>query len=273
MLEADMATKNRGSGMRADADRKVLRGALPLPASEPHGSTRSAWLTEHIRQELLDGKYPLGGRLNEVHLSQQLDVSRTPIRAALHILAGEGLLRYHANKGFLVREFPFSEIVVAYEMRALAEGLAARLAAECGLSDEARHTLEQTLAEGDAVLSRRMSREAQRAAYAALNERFHSTIHAVARSELLHDVIRDCQRMPQAAARNVMAFELADVRERHKAHHQIYVAILGREGRDAETLMRAHVLSVKSSIIRSLAKRDWGTTSQRADGTNGAGVR
>ncbi len=245
--------------MPAEADRKRLQRASQSPAPEPQGSTRSAWLTEHLRQALLDGKFPLGSRLNEVHLSHQLDVSRTPVRAALHVLAGEGLLRYHANKGFVVRDLPLSEVVVAYEMRALAEGLAARLAAERGLSDESRRTLEQALAEGDAILSRRLNREVQRAAYANLNESFHSTIHAAAQSDLLNDVVRACQRMPQAAAHNVMAFELADVRERHKAHHQIYLAVLGREGQQAEMLMRAHVLSVKSSIVRSLARRDGST--------------
>jgi len=242
--------------MPARVDRKTPRRVSPPPASEPQGSTQSAWLTEHLRQTLLDGRYAPGSRLNEVHLSQQLEVSRTPVRAALHVLAGEGLVRYHANKGFVVRAFPLSEVVVAYEMRALAEGLAARLAAERGLSDESRRTLEQSLAEGDAVLSRRLGREAQRAAYASLNEAFHSTIRAAATSDLLSDVVRACQRMPQAAAHNVMAFELPDVRERHKAHHQIYVAILGREAQQAEMLMRAHVLSVKMSIVRTLARRD-----------------
>jgi GntR family transcriptional regulator of vanillate catabolism len=258
MLEGvvDVARKDSGRGMPAELVRKrARRDASPPPAPEPQSSTRSAWLTEHLRQALLDGKYPLGSRLNEVHLSQQLEVSRTPVRAALHVLAGEGLLRYHANKGFVVRDFPLSEVVIAYEMRALAEGLAARIAAERGLTDEFRQILEQSLADGDAVLSRRLNRAAQRAAYAKLNEAFHSTIHAAARSDLLTDVVHACQRMPQAAAHNVMAFELTDVRERHDAHHRIYEAILGREARQAETLMRDHVLSVKASIVRSLARR------------------
>ena len=131
------------AGMPARVDRKAPRRVSP-PASEPQGSTQSAWLTEHLRQTLLDGRYAPGSRLNEVHLSQQLEVSRTPVRAALHVLAGEGLVRYHANKGFVVRAFPLSEVVVAYEMRALAEGLAARLAAERGLSDPSRPTREST---------------------------------------------------------------------------------------------------------------------------------
>lgn len=233
-----------------------MRASVPRKRSSRLLSpTRSAWLVEHLRQSLLDGKYPLGSRLNEVHLSQQLQVSRTPIRAALHMLAGEGLLRHKANKGFTVREFPLSEIVDAYELRALAEGLAARFAAERGLSDESRQSLQRALADGDLALMRRSNRETQRTAYARINQLFHSTIHEAARSDLVTDVIRLCQRMPQASAHNVMAFDLADVRERHQAHHRIYDSILSREPRKAEELMREHVLSVKTSMVRAIARK------------------
>src|SRR3984957_17804271 len=121
-------------------------GEAMLPA------TRSAWLVEHLRQALLDGRYPSGSRLNEVHLSQELDVSRTPVRAALQTLAGEGLLHHQPNKGFTVREFQLTELVEAYDMRALAEGLAARFSAERGLSDEARRTIDIALSGGDRAL-------------------------------------------------------------------------------------------------------------------------
>ena len=47
-----------------------------------------------------------------------------------------------------------------------------------------------------------------------------------------------------------MAFELDDVRNRQNSHHRIYEAILGREPREAERLMRQHVLAVKVSMIR-----------------------
>ncbi|HEY8651384.1 MAG TPA: GntR family transcriptional regulator, partial [Chthoniobacterales bacterium] len=198
--------------------------------------------------------FELGSRLNEVRLSEELKVSRTPIRAALQMLAGEGLLRHTPNKGFTVREFPVSEIIDAYEMRALAEGLAARLAAERGLGDDVRQALERSLAEGDAVLAKRAGTEGQRAAYAAVNKAFHTSIFEAAGSDLVQEVVRLCQRMPQASAHNVMAFELDDVRKRHEAHHRIYEAILGREPKEAEDQMRQHVLSVKISMIRSIRR-------------------
>lgn len=235
--------------------KRVSRVLVAAPTPDPAFRTRSAWLVEHLRQGLLDGRYPFGRRLNEVHLSKELQVSRTPIRAALQMLAGEGLLRHTPNKGFIVREFPLSEIVDAYELRALAEGLTARLAAERGLTDELRRSLERALVDGDRALARRSDVEVQRAAYARINQLFHSATHEAARSDLLKDVVRLCQRVPQAAAYNVIAFDLADVRERHRAHHQIYDAILSREPHKAEDLMRQHVLAVKISMVRSIARR------------------
>jgi GntR family transcriptional regulator of vanillate catabolism len=222
----------------------------------PSNPTRSAWILEQLRQALLDGRYPLGSRMNEVRLSHDLGVSRTPIRAAMQMLAGEGLLHYRPNKGFTVREFSVSDIVDAFEMRALAEGLAARLAAEKGLSDALRAKLERSLADGDAALADKADPEARRAAYARINKTFHSAVHAAAGSSLVEDVVRLCQRMPQASAHNVMAFNLADVLERHRAHHEIYDAILGREPAEAESLMRRHVLWVKKSVVRAFARHN-----------------
>lgn len=241
--------------MQAGRRRKRLSQMAETSTSDPASPTRSARLVEHLRQGVLDGKFPLGRRLNEVHLSRELQVSRTPIRAALQMLAGEGLLRHTPNKGFTVREFPLSEIVDAYELRALAEGLAAKLAAERGLTDDMCQVLERALADGDRALARRSNTEMQRAAYARINELIHSTIHEAARSDLVKEVVRLCQRVPQAAAHNVVAFDLTDVRNRHRAHHEIYDAILSREPHKAEALMRQHVLAVKISMVRSIAKR------------------
>src|SRR6201986_5339938 len=70
------------------------------------------------REAVLGGRVSAGERLNEVQLSKTLSVSRTPVRAAVQALAGEGLLDYAPNRGFTVREFPLPAIVDAYDIRA-----------------------------------------------------------------------------------------------------------------------------------------------------------
>ena len=119
------------------------------------------------------------------------------------------------------------------------------------MSAAAQINLEDTLAQGDSLLRTEESASGARPAYARVNEDFHTTIHEAAGTPLVLDVIRLCQRVPQSSTHNVVAFELEDVRTRHEAHHRIFEAIVMREPRQAETLMRQHVLSVKGSLVRA----------------------
>ncbi|HET6305981.1 MAG TPA: GntR family transcriptional regulator [Rhodopila sp.] len=235
-----------------DRDETMAGEVAEQVAGQP--ATRAGVVIERIRQAILQGDFAPMARLNEVQLSRLLGVSRTPVRAALQTLAGEGLLHYVANRGFIVKPVPLPEIVDAYEMRALAEGLVARLAAERGLPEALRETIEAALARGDAALWGDVDTETQWAVYAEVNEAFHHAIHQAAGSQLALDVIRLCQRVPQASSHNIMAFRLDDVRRRHQAHHEIYDAILCREPLKAEGLMRAHVAYVKASVVRSLSR-------------------
>lgn len=237
-----------------DAETLARPGAEDGGGESPH-PTRAAWLVEHLRQALLDGAFAPGTRLNEVHLSRGLNVSRTPVRAALQMLAGEGLLTHQPNRGFTVRAVSLSDIIEAYEMRALAEGLASRLAAEQGLTPAARRILKRALDDGDRALEEKSASEDRRAAYARANDSFHRAILEAGGSRLVEDVVRLCQRIPQASAHNVVAFDLADVRARHEGHHAIFAALVAGDAPAAERLMRAHVTSVELSMIRVMSRR------------------
>jgi GntR family transcriptional regulator, vanillate catabolism transcriptional regulator len=230
--------------------------SMAINASTPRSiSTQSRLLAEHLRQSLLDGVFAAGSRLNEVHLARTLSVSRTPLRAALQTLAGEGLLHHTPNRGFTVPEQSLGAIIDAFEMRALTEGLAARLAAERGITEDLRHRLEAALVAGDAALSPETDDGERRLRYAEANEAFHGAIHEAAQSPLIRDVLRMCQRVPQASAHNIVAFDIADMKQRHAAHRRIYEAIICREPREAEQQMRQHVLAVKVSMARWYAQR------------------
>ena len=214
--------------------------------------TRAATVVEALRRAILSGELAPGERVQEVPLTERLGVSRTPVRAALQKLASEGLLDYAPNRGYTVRDFPVGEIVNAYEVRAVLEGLAARLAAERGLDTTHRAALEESLSEGDRLLAGGLS-EVDRSTYGAINAAFHETIQAAAGSRMLGEMVTLCQHVPVSSPRNVVAFETRDVRRRHDDHHRIYEAMIGREPWRAEMLMRDHVASVKSSLMRSLS--------------------
>jgi GntR family transcriptional regulator of vanillate catabolism len=226
------------------------------PASGSRAGNRALSVMDLIREAILGGAVRAGERLNEVQLSRTLAVSRTPVRAALQALAGEGLLDYAPNRGFTVREFPLDAIVDAYDIRAALEGVAARFAAERGLGAEEKALIERSLAAGDRLLERGSFEAGDRTIYRGINGDFHDTLLAAARNRMLGEMIRICHHVPVSSSRNIVAFEYHDVRRRHDDHHRIYEAIVAREPWRAEMLMREHVSSIKASLIRSMSERN-----------------
>jgi GntR family transcriptional regulator, vanillate catabolism transcriptional regulator len=233
------------------------RAAQPIP--EPSGGSRAGnralSVMDQIRESILGGLVVTGERLNEVRLSRTLAVSRTPVRAALQALAGEGLLDYAPNRGFTVRTFPLDAVVDAYDIRASLEGVVARFAAERGLSPEEQAVIERSLDAGDKLLERGSFEAGDLTTYRGINGDFHDTLLAAARNRMLGEMIRICHHVPMSSSRNIVAFEPRDVRRRHDDHHRIYEAIMAREPWRAEMLMREHVSSVKTSLIKALAER------------------
>jgi GntR family transcriptional regulator of vanillate catabolism len=226
------------------------------PSSRMRAGNRALSVMDQIRESILDGSVVTGERLNEVRLSRTLAVSRTPVRAALQALAGEGLLDYEPNRGFTVREFPLDAIVDAYEIRASLEGVAARFAAERGLSPKEKAVVERSLVAGDRLLERGSFEAGDLTIYRGINGDFHDTLLAAARNRMLGEMIRICHHVPVSSSRNIVAFEHRDVRRRHDDHHRIYEAIMAQEPWRAEMLMREHVSSVKASMIRALTGRN-----------------
>ncbi|CAN5410494.1 GntR family transcriptional regulator [soil metagenome] len=236
----------------------------PEPAGGVRAGNRSLSVMDQIREAILDGSVSAGERINEVRFSRTLDVSRTPVRAALQALAGEGLLDYAPNRGFTVREFPLDAIVDAYEIRAALEGVAARFAAERGLSPDERAVIERSLVAGDRLLAGGEFAPGDLVIYRGINGDFHDTLLSAARNRMLAEMIRICHHVPMSSSRNIVAFEHRDVRRRHDDHHRIFEAITARESHRAEMLMREHVSSVKTSLVKSLT--------ERGDGDDGVSV-
>jgi GntR family transcriptional regulator of vanillate catabolism len=230
------------------------RSQRPTPLPEDETVTRSVSITDKLRAAILAGEFRPGERMFEVNLSARLKVSRTPIREALKALAGEGLLDYTPNRGYYIREYSVEDIVQAYEIRAVLEGLAAKRAAQLGMSPEGRAIVEAALRDGETLLNKSRFSPNDRNVYGAINAAIHGAIHTAGQSRMLRDMLRQSQQIAPVAHRNVIAFEQRDVRRRHDDHHRIYEAILCRDGGRAELLMRDHVESIKISLLRAISR-------------------
>lgn len=219
-----------------------------------HGS-RSMRVADELRARILSGELPQGERVNEAQLSLRMGVSRTPTRAALHALAAEGLLDYENNRGFTVRTHSARSIAEAYEIRAVLEGLACRMAASRQLDGAKIDRFEAALDAGDAVVAAFGEGPAAIEAYRAANVSFHDAVIVAAENQMLEDTLRLALARPATSLRNIVSFTSSAVRRRHDDHHRIYEAIRAGDGWRAEILMREHVTSVKLVMSHELRQR------------------
>ena len=81
-----------------------------------------------LRAMIVEGRLPPDERINEVRLSGQLGVSRTPLREALSRLAAEGALTNTPRIGYRVRPLTLDEFEQLYDIRPLLDPEALRLA-------------------------------------------------------------------------------------------------------------------------------------------------
>ena len=99
------------------------------------GQERSAMPTvvDYAYEEIWKHVIMIGGseeqRLSDVTLSEQLGMSRTPVRQALERLVQEGLVRSDPRRGFWTSTFTVKDIHEIYDLRSALEMLAVRLAA------------------------------------------------------------------------------------------------------------------------------------------------
>lgn len=214
--------------------------------------TRSEQVAIDLRDRILCGQMAPGDHLQEVPLSEELGVSRTPVRAALAELAAEGLLDYKPKRGYTVRGFTLVDIETAHEVRANLEGLSCRLAAERGLTPAEDSEMREILADGDAILAKGRLRDDDRDGWVDMNDRFHRRLIEFSGNRLLQDLVDRTHHLPLASSRVVHWYDFHAVKGSHSLHHRIYNYVRDRRSVNAEALMREHIFQGIDQIRRRL---------------------
>ncbi|NDV50663.1 MULTISPECIES: GntR family transcriptional regulator [unclassified Salipiger] len=88
-----------------------------------------------LSKAIVTGQLAPGARLSESVVARELGVSRAPVREAARLLENSGLVTYHANRGFFVRETSAEALNDLYELRMVIEIAAAQRVLRNGLTD------------------------------------------------------------------------------------------------------------------------------------------
>jgi len=228
---------------------------MPKPTlATPTALVRQQMVVDRLREMILTGELSGGDRLLEIQLSEQLEVSRTPIREALIVLAEDGLVEYRPNRGYVVRTFTLSYIMDAYVVREALEGVACRLAAERGIDDETFERMSGLLQKSDRILATKGLSRDVRVPLREVNDQFHSFIVEASGNRALGQALSTATNIPYSSSRVSHWYDEGDseglfqLRTLHAQHHAILHAIRAREGYRAEILMRSHIAGTAEEI-------------------------
>lgn len=116
--------------MTDDLNQKSQRATRSSSVTELNGPDRQspAWITEQLRQRILNREIPAGEWLREKVLSDEFKVGRSIVRRVLRSLAEDGLVNLEENRGACVAAATPQEVFDLYEVRAALYGLATRFA-------------------------------------------------------------------------------------------------------------------------------------------------
>lgn len=107
-----------GVPSRADIDESVRR----VPATER--------VLDHILEELDAGRLVPGARVNAARIAGQLQLSAAPVREALCVLAGRGVVDLLPDRGAVMRPITSREVRLLWELITPIGSVGLRLAAE-----------------------------------------------------------------------------------------------------------------------------------------------
>jgi DNA-binding GntR family transcriptional regulator len=200
-----------------------------------------------LRQRIIEGRIPPGAKLNERELSESLQVSRTPLREAIKMLAAEGLVELLPNRGAVAAQLSEQDVIDTFEVIAGLEGQAGELAAQ-RIDDAQLAELRALHYEMLAAYTRR-----DLSTYYRLNAQIHARINAAARNPVLAQTYRNVNARLQA-----LRFR-SNLDERKWQHavteHEQMLDLLAR--RDAPALRRLLVqhLEHKRDAVLELMRR------------------
>lgn len=190
---------------------------------------------ELLKRDILSRKFEPKDKLSETMLARMYNVSRTPVREALHKLEKEGLVvklsdGYHVS--FLTKE----QILKIFEVRAVLEALAAEKAAQNRDPEMLKRLRE-------AAEKFREADKTNPLALAQANSEFHDVIAEMSGNEYLRDILKDL-RNKLAIVRVDLFASSSRVNQEVEEHWQIYEAVAKGDPNAAREAALRHQLNL-----------------------------
>ena len=232
-------------------------------------STKADDIALVIEEAIVSGELAPGTVLRQEQLSEQFNVSRTPVREALRRLAALGLVSFVPNRGVRVRTISRDELQEAFMVRAELEGLATQVAATKITPEELEELdeAEQRFSRISQDLRAREPGDERRTImgdWVRANHAFHDVIYRAAALPLVEQLAKSARRTfsgPAVWAPGDHSIDGLYVKNAEQ-HRAIKQALMAGSAAGARELAREHVMSsfaLLETILEQVGAqpRDW----------------
>jgi len=213
---------------------------IPIPRAALHEQ-----VVQRLRQMLVENRIVPGAKLNERELSEVLNVSRTPLREAIKMLASEGLVELLPNRGAIAVELSEADVLNTFEVMSGLEAQSGELAAQ--------RITDAELAEIKAMHYEMLATYTRRdlPAYYRLNAAIHSAINAAAKNPVLTATYNQVNARLQA-----LRFRSNQNEEKWKSamkeHEQMVEALSTRDAATMRSVLLGHLDHKRDVVIQQL---------------------
>ena len=217
----------------------------PSRKSKKNGISAREKTYDYLKTNILSGHFIPGERLAEEHLAEELGVSRTPVREALHKLEQEGLIEPLESRGFRVPQDSPEEIEDLFDIRTVLEGYTLKIICE-RITDEQIALLEEIIGKADDALRRERIDEVFQ-----WNTQFHDTLHSlVADKRRFHSLIVNMRKYVLRYRKDTLQY-LGAAKRASDGHRQILLALKLKEPELCERVMRTHIRQSKEDALQT----------------------
>jgi len=199
-------------------------------------------VAELLREAIIQQKIKPGERITELEIASRYGLSRTPIREAFRQLESEGFLKIIPRKGAIVAELNEKDIQDFYEIKAVLEGYAARIAAT-RITDAEITQLER--------LNRKMKEYAAKMDVAGLTKNHNEFHHFILEVCGNHKITTVVSNLVQQFMRfRFFVSSSSSLNKIHADHDKIIEAFKDHDGAMAEKYMIANARLGEKVLIK-----------------------
>ena len=206
---------------------------------------------EIIKEDIINQTYPHNTVLNEKKISQELSVSKTPVREALKALEAEGWVEYVPYKGILVKQMSLEDLKDVFRVRKALEVMVTEAVVQ-RITPPLLAELHASMQKQEALL---VNDEPVVEEFIDYDVEFHGILLKIAGSPLLRDLIGQMRDKSKSFGMQAIFSSRSRYTETVLEHRRIYEAVAARDLEAAKNAMALHIDNTFNAAMQFIEGR------------------